>query len=233
MTNKTDITLVIDKSGSMGSLRGEIVGEINNFIDKQKEQEGSATISIYLFDTSLRRIIDNVNIKTVRKLTNSDFQPSGMTALNDSVVTALSATKLRVNQLPKKSRPKVVFAVFTDGYENSSQEFTRNDMDEALNKRKKKGWNVTVVGTNVQGSDEVKTSGAILGAGSIQGLKKAQRYGVTGKAMLAAAFDHVQYGTQAVRGLVGDQKQVEDFDAASCSMEGADTDKRDLKELNS
>jgi hypothetical protein len=47
---KFDITLVVDRSGSMKSISEGTVQGINNFIEEQKALPGETTFSMYQFD---------------------------------------------------------------------------------------------------------------------------------------------------------------------------------------
>lgn len=42
----TDITMVIDRSGSMQSIRTDAEGGINSFIEQQKQEPGEANVTL-------------------------------------------------------------------------------------------------------------------------------------------------------------------------------------------
>ena len=50
-TDLTDITMVIDRSGSMSSIRTDAEGGINTFVDSQKSEPGEALLTLVQFDT--------------------------------------------------------------------------------------------------------------------------------------------------------------------------------------
>ena len=47
----TDITLVIDRSGSMEEIRTDAEGGVNTFIREQAQQPGDALLTLVQFDT--------------------------------------------------------------------------------------------------------------------------------------------------------------------------------------
>lgn len=46
--NKTETTLVIDKSGSMSGLQDTVIASINGFLKDQRNCEGSACVTLLL-----------------------------------------------------------------------------------------------------------------------------------------------------------------------------------------
>ena len=46
--NKTEITLVIDESGSMSGLQDTVIASINGFLKDQRNSEGSACVTLVL-----------------------------------------------------------------------------------------------------------------------------------------------------------------------------------------
>ena len=48
--NRTHITAVLDRSGSMRNLAADTIGGFNKFLEDQKATEGEATLTLVLFD---------------------------------------------------------------------------------------------------------------------------------------------------------------------------------------
>jgi hypothetical protein len=92
-TDLTDITMVIDRSGSMSSIRSDAEGGINTFIDLQKSEPGEALLSLVQFDTEYEFIHKDVPIGNVPKYT---LVPRGSTALLDAVGRAINETGARL-----------------------------------------------------------------------------------------------------------------------------------------
>ena len=51
MSNYTHISVILDRTGSMESIRDDTIGGFNTFLQEQKVQPGSATLTLVQFDT--------------------------------------------------------------------------------------------------------------------------------------------------------------------------------------
>lgn len=157
--NKSHISMVIDRSGSMSSLWAEANGGIKSFIDKQKECVGTASLSIFDFDDTFE---EKVNLNNIRDFTSYDLIPRGMTALYDSVCKAINLTGQRLAALPEDERPGLVlFMVVTDGQENSSREFSKERMVEMVKHQTDKyNWQFTFLCADPTTANVAKSAGA-------------------------------------------------------------------------
>lgn len=121
-TDLTDITMVIDRSGSMQSIRTDAEGGINSFIEQQKQEPGETLLTLVQFDTEYEFVHSGVPVKQIPAFT---LVPRGSTALLDAVGRAINETGARLAAMAESQRPAlVVFVIVTDGAENSSREFT-------------------------------------------------------------------------------------------------------------
>ena len=125
-TDLTDITMVVDRSGSMESIKSDAEGGINSFIDQQKQEPGEALLTLVQFDTDYEFVHSGVPVKQIPAFT---LVPRGSTALLDAVGRAINETGARLAAMAESQRPAlVVFVIVTDGAENSSREFTRDQI---------------------------------------------------------------------------------------------------------
>jgi hypothetical protein len=143
----TDITLVIDRSGSMQSICEDAEGGVNAFVLEQAKQPGDVLLTLVQFDTEYEFVHRAVPIKQVPsyKLT-----PRGMTALFDAVGRAINETGERLAKMAAESRPGlVIFVIMTDGLENSSVEFSKFQVRELIEQQQAKyQWQFTYLGAN-------------------------------------------------------------------------------------
>jgi len=125
--NYTHITLVVDRSGSMSTIRGDAEGGVNSFIDEQKAVEGKATLALFEFNERVKDYYrELVDIGSAEKYA---LHPTGNTALYDAIGTAIVATGIQLKALKPMNRPaKVVFVIVTDGAENASREYTHRQV---------------------------------------------------------------------------------------------------------
>lgn len=143
----TDLTLVIDRSGSMEEIRSDAEGGVNAFIREQAQQPGDALLTLVQFDTEYEFVHRGVPIKQSPAYT---LVPRGSTALLDAVGRAINETGERLGKMPEQDRPGlVVFVIVTDGQENSSQEFSKSRIKEMIEEQQKKyAWQFTFLGAN-------------------------------------------------------------------------------------
>jgi hypothetical protein len=140
------INFVLDKSGSMGSIREATIAGFNKFLEEQQEEGGSAVFTLTLFDTHFRTVARTVPIAQMRPLDQGSYVPGGNTALYDAIAHTMSITDQYVaTQAPDQ----VVFVIMTDGQENSSREFGRQQIMEMIEDRQKTaGYEFIYLGAN-------------------------------------------------------------------------------------
>jgi hypothetical protein len=122
--NLTDIVVVMDRSGSMGSVRNDSIGGFNTMLEDQKNGEGEAHLSLIQFSTDYETVYDNVPIDDVKPLTPETYRPRGWTALLDAIINTIDEVGVRLDKTPEDERPgKVIVVIITDGFENRSEEY--------------------------------------------------------------------------------------------------------------
>jgi uncharacterized protein YegL len=146
----TDITVVLDRSGSMESTRTDAIGGFNAFVQSQKEVKGEATLTLVQFDDHYNVDYSGQYIKTVANLTMETFQPRGSTALHDAIGRTINTVGARLAATVESKRPeKVVILVITDGGENASREFDAVKVAEMIKHQQDKySWEFVFVGAN-------------------------------------------------------------------------------------
>jgi len=177
---KTDVTVILDKSGSMEVRRNDALHGFNALVEDQKRQPGDAALSLVQFDTSYEPNYTEVALKDVAPLTLETYQPNGGTALLDAIGKTINAIGQRLSARADGDRPgKVIVVIVTDGEENSSREFTYAKVNEMIgHQRDVYRWEFIFVGTN---QDAVAAASKVgIAADS------ALTYGVSGKATRAA-----------------------------------------------
>lgn len=122
--NSSDITFVLDRSGSMADIADDTIGGYNRLLADQKAEPGEATFTLVQFDNKYEVVYAAVPIADVPELTRGTFVPRGGTALLDAIGRTINETGARLAALPEEERPStVIVVVITDGYENQSKEF--------------------------------------------------------------------------------------------------------------
>ncbi len=154
----TDITMVLDRSGSMQSIKDDTIGGFDAFISEQGRLPGRCTVSLVQFDNVYEEVYTGRDLADVPGLT---LVPRGSTAMLDAIGRVVNATGARLAAMPEDGRPgTVIVGIMTDGLENASREFTY-PMVKALIEQQEQayGWTFMYMGAN-QDAIEV---GASLG----------------------------------------------------------------------
>lgn len=150
--NRKHISLVVDRSGSMIKLQESTINGYNTFIKTQQDDKDvETTVSTLLFDHEYIQLHDKMNVKNIKKITSNDYWARGMTALYDALGKAIIETGKYLSSLKEEDRPsKVIFVVITDGNENSSKEFTENQVKEMIKHQTEVyNWEFIYLGANV------------------------------------------------------------------------------------
>ncbi len=158
--NWTDITVIIDKSGSMSSVVESTISGFNQFVTDQKKLEDIyQTISLIQFDDQYEVSYVRKPIAEVPELDTVSYRPRGNTALYDAIGKAILATAEQLDCLSTKPN-KVLFVIMTDGHNNASKEWTKSQIKDLIEKYEKDSkWTFTFMGANI----DVATESAGLG----------------------------------------------------------------------
>lgn len=115
----TEIVVILDRSGSMESIRDDAIGGFNAFMESQKAVAGEATSTLVQFNTTLETVHENVPLQDMPLLDSKTYVPGGGTALLDAVGLTVDRVGKRLAVTPEDKRPeKVMVAILTDGEEN-------------------------------------------------------------------------------------------------------------------
>lgn len=162
----TDISIVLDRSGSMASVWQDTIGGFNSFIEAQRKLPGACNVSAIQFDNEYETLYTSKPVADAPLLNKETYVPRGMTALLDAIGRTINATGARLAAMPEDQRPgKVIFVILTDGAENSSREFTREKVFEMIKlQRETYKWDFMFLGAN---QDAIQTGAALgVAAGS-------------------------------------------------------------------
>ncbi|MFN5915853.1 MAG: VWA domain-containing protein, partial [Planctomycetota bacterium] len=143
----TDVTLVVDRSGSMEQIRSDAQGGINAFVADQAKLPGECRITLVQFDDKYEVVHSGI---LASQWPEYHLSPRGSTALLDAVGRAIIETGNRISAMPESQRPGLVICVIsTDGMENASQEFTREKVREMISHQQTVyNWHFTFLAAN-------------------------------------------------------------------------------------
>ncbi|CAM3619858.1 vWA domain-containing protein [Smaragdicoccus niigatensis] len=145
--NLTRIVFLLDRSGSMQSIKTDIEGGFDAFIAEQRKNAGECTVTLAQFDNEYEVVYAN---KPLAQVPSLDLQPRGMTALLDAMGKLITDTGAELAALPEDRRPgTVIFAIMTDGLENSSKEWTHAAIKSLVEQQTKQyAWEFLYMGAD-------------------------------------------------------------------------------------
>lgn len=145
--NYTHISILVDRSGSMASIKTDTEGGVNTLLNDQAKEPGRATLALAQFDTEYETVYGPGDLQAAPKFV---LTPRSSTALLDAMGRSITETGEYLASLPEDQRPAhVIFVVATDGYENASREWTRERVFELVKQQREQyGWTFIYLGAN-------------------------------------------------------------------------------------
>jgi Mg-chelatase subunit ChlD len=145
----TAIALLVDRSGSMHSVADDTKGSVQHLIQSQKQEFGKASLTLAQFDHEYEVIYDFADIQDVdEKQFVDQYQPRGSTALLDGIGRTILQMSKKVDEIIPKPN-KIVVAIVTDGFENSSREFTAAKVKALIEEKQNQGWEFLFLGADL------------------------------------------------------------------------------------
>ena len=180
----TRIAFLLDRTGSMASIREDVIGGYNTFLAEQRDlEEDECPYSITQFDTSGFDTEQYTDIRDAPALSLDTYVPRAGTNLLDAVARVIGVTE----QMPDAGRTLVV--VYTDGEENASRETTKEQLKTLVESKRALGWDFVFIGADID---------AFAEAGQF-GFDGSQSYS-TLKADTAGTWSSVTSSISAYRG---------------------------------
>jgi hypothetical protein len=154
--------ILIDRSGSMESMRSDVIGGFNRLVADQQADGPDARLTLVQFDSNDPQevLTDALAIAKVRPLTEATFVPRGSTPLLDAtgrIIARAAEREARRAQRNKRAEAITVVTI-TDGYENASHEHSRADILRMVKEKEAAGWTFAFLGAGI---DAYAEAGAI------------------------------------------------------------------------
>jgi uncharacterized protein YegL len=163
----TDITVLLDRSGSMSSIAKDVSGGLKTLVEDQKKLPGECNFSLVEFDSmgndsAINWIMESKPLNSVENL--PEFSPRGSTPLLDALGDTIARVGTRLRSLPEESRPeRVVFVIITDGQENASRKYKLAEIaDKIKHQTQVYNWDFLYLGANVDSFAEAGNLGISL-----------------------------------------------------------------------
>lgn len=140
----THIAVILDRTGSMESIRDDTIGGFNAFLNAQKAEPGLATLTLVQFDSQdPYEIVHRFKLLSeIPELSRATFVPRATTPLLDAMGRGINDLEKSLGDLSESERPsRVVMVIITDGQENASREFRKDQIGKMIReKQEESGW---------------------------------------------------------------------------------------------
>ncbi len=144
--------IILDESGSMSSLYEQALSGMNEVLSGIRknrrdfpDQKHFVTFVTFEGDgiSGVKTRFDRVAIEDIQNLTEKDYCPGGCTPLYDAMGKTLNTMDGQIQE-----NDRVMVTIITDGYENSSREYSGKTVKEMVGRLRKKGWTFAYIGAN-------------------------------------------------------------------------------------
>jgi hypothetical protein len=159
----THITIVLDRTGSMEAIRDDTIGGFNAFLNMQKAERGQATLTLVQFDSQdPYEVVHHFKpLAGVPELTRETFVPRAATPVLDAIGRGINDLEKGLADLSEDERPaRVVMAIVTDGQENASREFRKDQIKKMIQeKQEKSAWQFVFLSADLEAIDDAMETG--------------------------------------------------------------------------
>lgn len=145
-SNYTAMLVILDRSGSMSSIRTDMEDGVQQLLAHHAAQPGTASIDLVTFDSE----IEHTHAFADPAKVTVELVPRGSTALYDAIGVSFAGFSAALAALPAHARPgTVLVTIVTDGYENASKEYTAHDIKRLIQtQRDEHDWDISFLGAN-------------------------------------------------------------------------------------
>lgn len=140
----THFCVLLDRSGSMQAMVGDVLEGFNGFIDEQRTEGLDAVVTLVQFDgmDPYEVVADASPIHDILPLDAMTYQPRSSTPLFDALGLIIGSAEHRIalREADGAEPEEIVVVVITDGAENASQEFDLGRIRALVEAKQADGW---------------------------------------------------------------------------------------------
>ena len=159
----THIAVILDRTGSMETIRDDTIGGFNAFLHAQKGAPGLASLTLVQFDSQdpYEIVYHFKALAEVPELTRETFVPRANTPLLDAIGRGINDLEKSLADKTEAERPsRVVMVLITDGQENASREFRKDQIEKMIKeKQEKAAWQFVFLSADLDAIGDALASG--------------------------------------------------------------------------
>jgi hypothetical protein len=99
------VTFVLDSSGSMAKIEDDTKGGFNIFLKEQREEAGTATVTLYDFNSTVELMYRDRPIEDAPTLDNENYKPGGRQLFTVQSFARLTKQPPRLTDWPPANNP--------------------------------------------------------------------------------------------------------------------------------
>lgn len=191
MERKTIVTFLLDRTGSMQSIKADTIGGFNEYLRELRTKGESIEFTLLQFDSQgFDTVCAGSNPNNVKDLTEETYVPRASTPLLDATMRAIDLTDKLV--VGRTDNPLVVITIQTDGQENASHKHNLAEVRRTIEERQGKGWQFMFLGAGIDAYAEASKYGILAGntmSNGRENMREAMRGAASATMRYAATGD--------------------------------------------
>jgi len=189
----THIAVILDRTGSMETIRDDTIGGFNTFLNAQKGAPGLASLTLVQFDSQdpYEIVYHFKALAEVPELTRETFVPRANTPLLDAIGRGINDLEKSLADKTEAERPsRVVMVLITDGQENASREFRKDQIEKMIKeKQEKAAWQFVFLSADLDAIGDALASG-VRAASTLAHDKDSRGVGAAWAALSRSVSDY-------------------------------------------
>ena len=151
MANNIYNLIILDRSGSMCSIRKEAIAGVNETIGSirataRKNPDSKQYVSLLLFcGCTINYVYENCESSQVKEFSAADYEPCCSTPLYDAIGNSCTTLHKLLKGDPDAN---VSVTIITDGYENASKEWNHQSIASLIKMYRNEGWLFAYIGAD-------------------------------------------------------------------------------------
>jgi hypothetical protein len=194
VTGPTYVNVLLDESGSMQSMKDEVLSGLAAYFNRLREDGQEYHVTLAKFDsTHYDEVCHEVPLAEVPQLTAETYRPGAMTPLYDSIARIVNDRKTG----------RAITVILTDGLENTSREWTLDRVNALIKEREGQGQTFVYLGVAPEAWANAKIFAGTFSFNNVVGSSGARA--VMDSYMTAASATSTYSSTGAQSGILSDE----------------------------